>query len=81
MNSTMPDQNTPTPERIMQSMNAFQSSAALKGTIDLGLFTALGGEAMTAASLAGAIGAPERSVRIFCDFLTIQGLLEKDGAA
>jgi hypothetical protein len=77
----MPNQNIPTPERIMQTMNAFQSSAALKGAIDLGLFTALGGEARTAATLASAIEAPERSVRILCDFLTIQGLLEKDGAA
>ena len=77
----MPDQNSPNPGRIMQNMNAFHCSAALKGAIDLGLFTALGGDAMTAAALGRAIDAPERSVRILCDFLTIQGLLEKDGAA
>jgi len=76
----MPDQNSPTPERIMQNMYGFRSSAALKGAIDLSLFTALGGEAKTTATLAKAIGAPERGVRILCDFLTIQGLLEKDGS-
>ena len=32
-----------TPERIFQIVNAFQSSRALKGALDLGLFTALGG--------------------------------------
>lgn len=76
----MPDQNAPTPERIMQIIYGFRSSAALKGAIDLGLFTALGNEAKTAAALAKAIGASERGVRVLCDFLTIEGLLEKDGA-
>ena len=71
-------ENTPTPERIMQLMYGFRSSAALKGAIELGLFTALGGEAKTAASLANSISASERGVRILCDFLTIEGLLEKD---
>ena len=76
----MPDQRSPTPERIMQIIYGFRSSAALKGAIDLGLFTALGNEAKTAAALAKAIGASERGVRVLCDFLTIEGLLEKDGA-
>ena len=76
----MPNQNTPTPDRIMQLMYGFRSSAALKGAIELGLFTALGGEAKTAATLADTIGASERGVRILCDFLTIEGLLQKDGA-
>jgi len=75
----MSDPAAPTPERIFQTTNAFQSSAALEGAVELGLFTALGGESRTAASLAEAIGAAERGVRILCDFLSIGGLLEKEG--
>jgi len=76
----MQDQDMPTPERILHMMHGFQPAAALKGAIELGLFTALGGESKTAAALAQAIGAPERGVRILCDFLTAAGLLEKDGS-
>jgi len=60
-------------------INAFQASAALKGAIDLGLFTALGKESKTAASLAEAVEASERGVRILCDFLVISDLLQKEG--
>lgn len=75
----MPEQQGPTPERIHQIINAFQSSAALKGALDLDLFTALGRESKSAAELAQAVGASERGVRILCDFLTVGGLLEKEG--
>jgi len=70
---------TPTPERIFQIANAFQSSQALKGALDLHLFTALGGESATAASLARQIGASEKGTRVLCDFLVIAGLLQKEG--
>ena len=43
----------------MQIMYGFRASAALKGALDLGLFTALGGEARTAAAVAESIGASE----------------------
>lgn len=76
----MADHDAPTPQRIFQALNGFQTSAALKGAIDLGLFTALGSERMPAQALARALGASERGVRILCDFLTIGGLLHKQGA-
>jgi len=60
-------------------IHAFQSSAAMKGAIELGLFTALGGESMTAATLARRISASERGVRILCDYLVVGELLEKRG--
>ena len=75
----MSDQNSPTPERIFQTINAIQSSAALKGALELGLFTALGSESKTAESLSKTIGASERGVRILCDCLVIGGLLQKEG--
>ena len=68
-----------TPERIFQIVNAFQSSRALKGALDLGLFTALGGGSATAAVLAERISASEKGTRVLCDFLVIAGLLEKEG--
>ena len=74
----MSDQYSPTPERIFQAINAFQSSAALKGALELGLFTALGSESKTALSLSKKIGAAEKGVRILCDFLVIGGLLQKE---
>ena len=69
-----------TPERIFQIVNAFQSSRALKGALDLGLFTALGGGSATAAVLAERISASEKGTRVLCDFLVIAGLLEKEGS-
>ncbi len=72
--------DAPTPERIFQMINAFHSTAALKGALDLGLFTELGGESKTAADLAEKLGTSEKGTRILCDFLTIEGLLEKDGS-
>ena len=68
-----------TPQRILQLVNAHQSSRALKGAINLGLFTALGRGSATAAALATRIGASEKGVRVLCDFLVIAGLLHKQG--
>lgn len=75
----MSHSDSPTPDRIFQMINAYQSSAALKGALELGLFTALGGESRTAEALAEVVGASVKGVRILCDFLVIGGLLEKDG--
>lgn len=68
------------PIRIFKIVNAYQASAALKAALDLGLFTALGADSKTAAELARELGASERGVRILCDFLTVQELLEKKGS-
>ena len=76
----MSDQNFPSPERIFRRTNALKSAAALKGALDLGLFTALGRESKTSESLSKTIDAAEKGVRILCDFLVIDGLLQKEGA-
>jgi len=75
-----PTMNRPTPERIFQTLNAYQATAALRTGIDLDLFTAIGEGATTALALAKKTGASERGVRILCDYLTVQGLLTKDQA-
>src|ERR1700682_5437968 len=68
----------PTPERIFNTLNAYQQTAALKTAIELDVFTAIGAGANTAAAIAAKTGAAEKGVRILCDYLTIQGFLAKE---
>jgi len=68
----------PTPERIFNTLNAYQQTAALKTAIELDVFTAIAAGANTAAALAAKTGAAEKGVRILCDYLTIQGFLAKE---
>ena len=73
-----PTMNRPTPERIFNTLTAFQSSAALKAAIELDLFTLIGEGATTSAALAQKTCAAERGLRILCDYLTIYGFLAKE---
>lgn len=68
---------TPSPLGIFDALNAYQKSMALKGAIELDLFTHIADGAHTAAEIAAKCFAPERGVRILCDFLTIHGFLTK----
>jgi hypothetical protein len=67
----------PSPERIFDVMNAFQRTEALRGAIELDLFTAIGQGSASAAEIARKVGGADRGVRILCDYLVVQGLLEK----
>jgi 2-polyprenyl-3-methyl-5-hydroxy-6-metoxy-1,4-benzoquinol methylase len=69
----------PTPERIFNTMVAFQETEALKAAIELDVFTAIADGANTAASLAARTGASERGVRILCDYFTIKEFMTKKG--
>ena len=75
-----PTTSKPTPERIFNTMIAFQETEALKAAIELDIFTAIADGANTAASLAAKIGASERGVRILCDYFTIKEFLTKKGS-
>ena len=68
----------PTPERIFNTLNAYQQTAALRSAIELDIFSAIGAGANTAAAIAAKTGAAEKGVRILCDYLTIQGFLNKE---
>ena len=68
-----------TPERIFNTMIAFQETEALKAAIDLDIFTAIADGANTAALLAAKTGAAERGVRILCDYFTVKEFLTKKG--
>lgn len=69
----------PNPERIFNTMVAFQETEALKAAIELDIFTAIAEGANTAASLAAKTGASERGARILCDYLTVKEFLTKKG--
>jgi len=71
----------PSPEVIFDTLFAYQKSAALKAAVDLDVFTAIDEGAATAAAIANRANASERGVRILCDYLTIQKLLDKNGGA
>jgi ubiquinone/menaquinone biosynthesis C-methylase UbiE len=68
----------PTPERIFNTLTAFQQTDALKAAIELDIFTKIGEGANQPASLAKAIGAAERGARILADYVTIFGFLTKE---
>lgn len=67
----------PSPERVFDTLNAYQQSAALKTGIELDLFTAIGEGSGTLVALASRLKASERGLRILCDYLTILGFLSK----
>ncbi len=69
----------PSPELFLSSVTAYQRSAAIRGALDLDLFTAIGAGADTAAALAERCHATPRGIRILCDYLTAAGLLTKAG--
>jgi hypothetical protein len=71
----------PSPILFFDTLNAYQRSAALKSAIELGLFTAIAEGDGTAADAAKRVGASaERGVRILADYLTIIGVLTKQGS-
>ncbi|HEY9405773.1 MAG TPA: class I SAM-dependent methyltransferase [Pyrinomonadaceae bacterium] len=67
----------PSPERIFQTLTAYQQSAALKAGIELDIFSSIAEGDDTAAKLAARTGAAERGVRILCDYLTVSQFLGK----
>lgn len=69
------------PENIFRLLGGFTLSAALKGAVDLQLFTAIAEGNVHIPAIAARCGASERGVRILCDYLTVAGLLSKSGDA
>src|SRR6266404_3884008 len=67
-----------TPERIFNTLNAHEQTAALLTAIELDIFTAIGAGANTAPAIAAETGAAEKGARVLCDFMTIHGFLTKD---
>jgi SAM-dependent methyltransferase len=75
----MPEtQRQPTPELILETLNAYQRTAALKAAIELDIFTIIGEGATTIIDIASLTRAAERGIRILSDYLVILGLLTKN---
>ena len=68
----------PDPGVVMGALCAFQLTEALKGAIELDVFTHVAAGADTAAAIAQRADASERGIRILCDYLTIHGFLGKE---
>jgi len=69
--------SAPSPELFFRSINAYQLTHALKGALDLDVFTAIAEGQTTAKALAESRQASERGMRILCDYLTATGFLTK----
>jgi ubiquinone/menaquinone biosynthesis C-methylase UbiE len=69
--------HTPSPALFFETINAYQRTAAIKGAVDLDLFTSIAAGNTTTELLAKSCQADERGVRILCDYLVILGFLTK----
>lgn len=67
------------PERIFNTLNAYQETAALRAAIELNLFTAIGEGNDTAKAIASRCKVAERGARILSDYLVVIGFLTKHG--
>jgi ubiquinone/menaquinone biosynthesis C-methylase UbiE len=63
------------------AMMAYQKTAAVTAAVKLDVFTLIGSGASTCDALSEKTGASRRGLRILCDFLTVIGLLRKEGSA
>jgi ubiquinone/menaquinone biosynthesis C-methylase UbiE len=77
--TTAPEPANVTPERIFETLNAYQKTAALKTAIELDIFSAIAAGATTHDAIAKRCEASERGIRILCDYLVINGFLIKNG--
>jgi 2-polyprenyl-3-methyl-5-hydroxy-6-metoxy-1,4-benzoquinol methylase len=69
----------PNPAHIMEILNGYQQTYALKAAVELDLFTHIAEGADTPAALARRVDGSTRGVRILCDYLAVIGLLAKSG--
>jgi hypothetical protein len=68
-----------TPELIMQLGTSFMATRHLIAASDVGVFEALGDDALDLDALAARIAIPGRTARICADAMVALGLLERDG--
>ena len=73
----MNNKNQPSPELFLQAVSAYRDSAAVKGAVELDVFTAIAQGVNTADALAGHCRADKRGMRTLCDYLCVMGMLEK----
>lgn len=69
----------PSPQLFFETINAHQRTEALKTAIELEVFTAIGEGNSTVADIAKRCQTSEKGMRVLCDYLTIMGMLTKQG--
>jgi 2-polyprenyl-3-methyl-5-hydroxy-6-metoxy-1,4-benzoquinol methylase len=69
----------PSPGIVFDTLQAYQRSVALRGAIDLDLFTAVAEGNTSLSAIAARIKASEKGTRVLCDYLTMIGFLAKQG--
>ena len=67
-----------TPTIVFENLEAHHRTAALKAAVELDIFRAVGQGPGDVASIARHSNASERGIRILCDFLVVNGLLQKE---
>jgi 2-polyprenyl-3-methyl-5-hydroxy-6-metoxy-1,4-benzoquinol methylase len=77
--SSSPQAQAPSPGIIFDTLQAYQRSVALRGAIDLDLFTAIAEGNHSPGAIAARIQASEKGTRVLCDYLTMIGFLAKRG--
>ncbi len=75
--SSSPQPQAPSPGIVFDTLQAYQRSVALKGGIDLDLFTAIAEGNHSLSAIAARIKASEKGTRVLCDYLTMMGFLSK----
>jgi 2-polyprenyl-3-methyl-5-hydroxy-6-metoxy-1,4-benzoquinol methylase len=78
--ASSPQPQAPSPGIIFDTLQAYQRSVALRGAIDLDLFTAIAEGNHSLSAIATRIKASEKGTRVLCDYLTMIGFLTKQGA-
>lgn len=69
---------TISPEHFLNELLGYQKTAALKAAIELDLFSSVDAGEGDVRQIALGTGAAERGIRILCDYLAVQGFLEKE---
>ncbi len=77
--SSSPQTQAPSPAIVFDTLQAYQRSVALRGGIDLDLFTAIAEGNTFLSAIAKRIQASEKGTRVLCDYLTMIGFLVKQG--
>jgi O-methyltransferase domain/Dimerisation domain len=70
--------NTPTFDRILRLAYGYRETKALLSAVELGVFTALGDDAVEFEALRHKVGVHTRGARDFFDALVAMGLLDRD---
>ncbi len=73
--------NDISPNLFIDALLGYQKTAALKAALELDLFGTIADGNGAPEAIAARVNASPRGIRILCDYLTVQGFLEKNGGS